>query len=134
MELSSSWKASSRWDLRAGYALTRMRVTDADNDSYAAELGSPPTQQFQLRSMLTLTSRLELDTTAYYVSRLSKQDVPAYTRLDVRLGWHVSPACELSIVGQNLLAPQHLEFNGVQQGTSTVPVKRSVYGKVTWRF
>jgi iron complex outermembrane receptor protein len=51
--------------------------------------------------------------------------------LDVHLGWRPTKNLELSIVGQNLLDPQHPEFGTPATRTE---VQRSVYGKVTCRF
>jgi iron complex outermembrane receptor protein len=42
-------------------------------------------------------------------------------------------AVELSLVGQNLLDNQHLEY--IQETfTQATEVQRSVYGKVVWEF
>ena len=69
------------------------------------------------------------------VSRLCRgQQVPAYTRLDARLGWHVREGVELSLGLQNLLDNRHPEFNGVDAGVIPSQVRRSIYGKVTWKF
>ena len=76
--------------------------------------------------------RFEFDGTLRYVSRLPAPVVPAYTELDLRLGWQASDRLELSLVGQNLLHARHPEF-----GPPTPlreEVQRGAYGKVTWRF
>jgi hypothetical protein len=39
---------------------------------------------------------------------------------------------EISLVGQNLLDRQHLEFGTASPATAEI--ERSFYGKVTWRF
>jgi iron complex outermembrane receptor protein len=51
--------------------------------------------------------------------------------VDVRLAWRPVSSLEFSIVGQNLLDNQHLEFATT---ASQVEIPRSVYGKVSWKF
>ena len=58
--------------------------------------------------------------------------VPAYTELDLRLGWNATDALELSLIGQNLLHARHPEFG--PPSPLRQEIQRSVYGKVTWRF
>ena len=69
--------------------------TSTDSVSESAE-GDNPRHQFQLHSYLNLGRNLDLDTALYHVSSLSGQQVPAYTRIDARLGWHVQENIEVS--------------------------------------
>jgi len=53
-----------------------------------------------------------------------------YAELDLRLGWHVSDHWELSLVGQNLLHDEHVEFGpAVARGA----IERAAYVKAAWR-
>jgi iron complex outermembrane recepter protein len=92
-----------------------------------------PGEQFGLRSGFRLPRRVEADMATYYVSRLPQQQVPSYTRLDARLGWHVGEQWELSVGGQNLLQAQHSEFRSLL-GITPTKVRRNVFLKATWRF
>ena len=92
-----------------------------------------PKHQAQLRSTLELPHRLEWDLSAYYVGALRQGPVPSYTRLDTRLGWRVGESIELSVAGQNLLTPRHIEF-GDEAQVHVTQVERSIVGTVTWRF
>jgi iron complex outermembrane recepter protein len=82
---------------------------------------------------------LEWDAAAYYVAglRTNLSGLPdrigSYTRMDTRLGWRPNASAELSIVGQNLLSPNHLEFPNAYQLNST-QVQRSIFGRISWRF
>ena len=96
--------------------------------------GGAPRNQFQIRSYLDLPHRFTLDTSLYRVGRLAAGSIPAYTRFDTHLGWRLNKWTELSIVGQNLLDPRHPEFQALVQTVVTTQARRSVYGKVTWRF
>jgi hypothetical protein len=61
------------------------------------------------------------------------EPTPRYTRLDSRLGWRLGESLELSIVGQNLLSPDHAEYHDAFAILHSL-MARSVFGKVTWRF
>jgi iron complex outermembrane receptor protein len=83
---------------------------------------------------LDLPYGLELDTSLNYVDELPDLGIEDYVRLDLRLGWHASQNVELSVTGQNLLEPNHQEFDAFIGGIQPALVPRSVYGKVTLRY
>lgn len=130
-------KVTNRWRLGGSYSFLRMQlhryIQSRDTLAEAAE-GSNPQHQFQLHSYLRLPRNFELDASLYNVSRLASAQVPKYTRLDVRLGWQFGENVEFSVAGQNLLAGRHLEFGGNNVGVLPSQVKRSAYGKLTWKF
>src|SRR5207237_3955940 len=95
---------------------------------------SSPQHQFQLHSYFTLPRNFELDASLYHASAVATQQLPNYTRLDARFGWRVREGIELSIGLQNLLNNRRQEFNGTDISVLPSLVKRSLYGKLTWRF
>jgi iron complex outermembrane receptor protein len=142
MEGWAIFQATSRWRITPGFSLLHMKIRrDADSNDPLVEdsVGNSPSHQFQLRSTLNLTSRLEWDAALYYTGGLlttvgpSLQHLDSYARVDTRLGWRIGEFTELSIVGQNLLSPRHLEFTDVHQVHAT-QAQRSVLGKIAWRF
>lgn len=137
-EMSAEWNVAKFWTLAGGYAWfvpsLKLEPTSHDTISVSEAEGEAPRNQFQVRSQLNLPHRLEFDTAIYQVGRLAFGNVPGYTRLDARLGWHVAERTELSIVGQNLLDPQHPEFVAQTQSLASTQPKRSVFGEITWRF
>jgi hypothetical protein len=76
---------------------------------------------------------VEWDTTVYFVGSLAMGPVPAYTRVDTRLGWHIGEFIDVGITGQNLLTPRHIEFLDGLQVTPT-ETARAIVAKVTWHF
>jgi iron complex outermembrane recepter protein len=124
-----------RWKLRGSYSFLRVQLhrdqTSQDTVSEGTE-GDNPRHQFQLHSYFNLARSFDLDTALYHVSSLRAQPVPAYTRIDSRLGWHPRDNIEVSGGVQNLLDGRHAEFSA----PFVVPsqVRRSVYGKMTFRF
>ena len=135
-EFSVSWKPANRWKLDAGYSFLRQIFKlnpGSQSPNSLLSAGDSPQHQFQIRSRLNLARQTEFDTSVYYVGRLLDQSVPAYTRVDLRLGWHPYESVDLDVIGQNLLAPRHLEF---LNNTGLVPTldTRRVFARLTWRF
>ncbi len=130
-------RVSSRWKLNGAYSLLRMQLrpyaSSRDTKAENAERDSPR-HQIQFHSFVTLPRNFEADAALYYVSRVTNQLTPSYTRLDARFGWRPTEGLELSVGAQNLLDNRHREFGGAETGVVTGQVKRSTYGKLTWRF
>jgi iron complex outermembrane receptor protein len=134
-ELRTSWQATPWWRLHAGYAYfdKQLRLDpDSLDPSEGGNEGNDPRSRFVLRSLMDLPGGFELDGTVRYVARLPAPAVPAYTELDLRLGWQASDRLELSLVGQNLLHARHPEFGAPSPFRQEI--ERGAYGKVIWRF
>lgn len=134
-ELFVDWKPIDRWRLSSGYSRLRMVFSKntANVDTEVGDLGTgTPEQQFQVRSALNLPHHFEWDSSVAYVGRLAA-GIPAYTRVDTRLGWRINEHVDFSAVGQNLLSPRHAEFPD-DVGLNHVLIARSVFAKVTFRF
>ena len=134
-ELSVEWKPVNRWRVSAGYSRLHMVIfKDAANaDTEVGDLGTgTPRQQFQIRSALRLPHHFEWDGSIDYVGRLLA-GIPAYTRVDTRLGWRINGRLDVSLVGQNLLSPRHAEFPD-DVGVDHTLVARSVFLKFTFEF
>ena len=58
-----------------------------------------------------------------YFAALPNPAVPAYTELNARLGWAVTPKIQVSVSGFNLLHAYHLEYPSSEGGA----VPRSVF-------
>jgi iron complex outermembrane recepter protein len=132
-ELQVNVQPAPRWRLYGGYAWFRKDLRfdpDSRDRSGGLQEGNDPEHRFAIRSYLDLPGGIELDAWLRYVDRLPFPAIPAYTELDLRLGWRPAEALELALVGQNLLHDQHAEF------PTSIPkeVQRGVYGKVTWRL
>ena len=95
--------------------------------------GTNPKHQFSLRSSIDVHEDVELDLNLRWVDSLPYLQVADYFSGGARLGWRPVPHIELSIVGNDLLAPQHSEFAPLLFDTRS-DVQRSVYGKITLEF
>ncbi len=133
VELAARWQVTQAWRLTAAYSWLKVNVHNEPPLKDTRTLQSNhPQQQFQIHSYLDLPHHLELDMAAYMVDSLPDLDIPAYTRLDLRLGWHLRPALDLSLSFYNLLDDRHPEFASLDVVRSEVP--RSLYGQILWRF
>jgi len=122
LELFATSQVNDRLQVSGGYTFLHEQTSNNG--------GGWPQSQAQLRSVLRLTPRLELDSAAYFVGRLQTQPVPAYLRVDGRLTWHADAAWDVSAGVQNLADARHLEF--IDHQTASMTTRRSVYGTITW--
>jgi len=135
IEMWGSWQAARRWRLSGGLVAQRRDlhakpgVTDIAGGTALAS--SDASNHWMLRSSHDFNGNKELDLTLRHVGQLSNVVVPAYTSLDVRLGWKISPELELSIVGQNLLDAAHGEFGAAATRSE---FERGVFVKAVWRL
>jgi iron complex outermembrane recepter protein len=139
-EIAPNWKITHWWQVRSSYSLLLMHLKDQPGSTdvgnlLSSYLGSSPSSQVSFQSLFSLPKRFELDETYRFTSKLPAQAVRAYSTADLRLGWHVGVGdgglLDFSVLGQNLLQPSHVEFGG--DPGPLVGIKRSVYGKITWR-
>jgi iron complex outermembrane receptor protein len=137
-ETSVNLNITPGWRLAGSYSFLRLRMhpysESLDSQGKGAIEGSSPEHQFQLHSYLRLPRNFELDASLYHTSQLPYSRVPSYARLDVRFGWRIAEGIEISAGGQNLIDSRHTEFAGSDAAIVTTQVKRSAYGKITWRF
>jgi len=136
VELVASWQPLDFWKLTAGYAWMQMllRIDAGSQDSMAEDqAGFSPMNQIQLRSALDLSHGWSFDTELYYVDELEAMNVPAYTRVDLRVGWQPSAQWEFSLNIENLLDDRHAEF-GDRTDIVASQIPRQIYGQITWRY
>ncbi len=132
-ELSAQWQVMSRWRITGSYSGLRMHVSP--DPSFESE---SPQQQAQLRSLIELPARVELNVAAMYMDSISVNPtgtptrIPAYVRLDLGAIWRATDTLEIGVWGQNLLERQHPEFPSVQTSLQT-QVPRSVLARANWR-
>jgi iron complex outermembrane receptor protein len=134
-ELAVMADLAAGWRLRVMYARLYKHL-DLDPDSTdptkgAAE-GNDPKHQWTLVSSWTFLRRWEVDASLRRVGSLPAPFVPAYTELDVHLGWQPVADWEFALVGQNLIHRRHREFGAASPFAREL--QRGVYAKATWRY
>ena len=134
-ELTTDYRVTDRWRLRAGYTEVRVHIwpnPGSTDQSRGASESHTPERQFFLQSSVDLPADLRFDAGLRAIDDITNQQVPGYGELNAKLSWQPMPALELSLVGQNLLHRRHVEFGA--PGATRREIERGVYGAVAWRF
>lgn len=136
LEWSGSWRPTDRWQFKAAWTWLKMNIrrdANSTDTSIESEVGRSPQNQLQFHALHSPADNVDLGASLYYVDSLPSLNVPAYTRLDARIGWRIQRDLELSLTGRNLLDPGHPEFINTP-GPRTSEIPRSFFGGATWRF
>ena len=137
IEASAHWDVTKWWRISPGFSLLQTDLSLNGGATPGAIIAftstASPKRQAQFRSNIKLPHHVEWDTSVYFVGSLAMGPVPAYTRVDTRLGWHIGEFVDVSITGQNLLTPRHIEF---LDGLEVTPMEtaRAIVAKLTWHF
>jgi len=138
LEITGNYKPKDWWRLELSYSYMDYHYWIDDNhrddSGLSADYMVTPRHMVSFRSNLDLTETLEIDLWLRYIGNISYYDIPDYTGLDIRLGWHPVKGLELSVVGKDLLDPHHPEYIDNFLHIQQTEIPRSVYGKVTWHF
>jgi iron complex outermembrane receptor protein len=137
VEIAPNWKITHWWQVRGSYSFLHMSLRDDPGipdtgNLLSSYMGSSPSHLLGFQSLFNLPRHFEFDQTYRYSDALPGAGVGAYSTVDVRGGYHFREYLDFSLVGQNLLRPSHEEFGGVDP-PPVVGIKRSIYGKITWR-
>ncbi len=129
-EVLFTWRPVNVWHLQASWATINYDLALAsgsrDTTSLAGIPGSTPRHEFKLFSRLDLSKTWSLDAFAWHHTEMRAIDVPAYTGVNLRLGWRPRPNWEIQLIGQDLLDARHPEFPPTYLGGPTQEVPRSV--------
>ena len=90
------------------------------------------------RSALPVVSQVEVANRGHgvklaRVGGVTGQAVPAYTRVDLRLGWQTGPF-GVSVGARNLLDDRHAEWGPSIVGQLSTEVERDFYVRAFWHF
>jgi len=146
VEITTKWQAMDNWRLEAGYDYLQtdlhLKAGSSDFSPVALQLAEEqsPSNQFRLRSNYNITPKVEFDNILYYVDSLplsgssaTASGVPAYVRLDTRIGYLVNSNIDLSVGVQNITNKRHQEFARALYANKT-EVGRTIYFKTVVRF
>jgi len=136
-ELLVEWQPVDDWRLTASYSHIDMNLDPGGQDLNRGEWqeDATPRDIAGLRSLFTIGTRFEIDAQLRYQTRIERQPaeleiIDGFTELDIHLGWHATEHWDLSLVGQNLLHDNHVEFGPVNQRGA---LERAAYVQATWR-
>ncbi len=127
---------SPRWRTELHYSQVQIHVDpleSADTNAENAE-GESPLHRATLRSFWDLPGHIELNATVRYSDEVERQNIDAYTELDLVVSKRIGKHFTVSLVGQNLLDNGHEEFVDRVVGTPRSEVERSAFVKLTISF
>jgi iron complex outermembrane receptor protein len=129
---------TSNFRLQASYTLMEtvaQRSTDPATDAYGQGIaGGSPYHWASVHGLFSFGAGRELDLMLRRVGAISLASIPAYTAVDLRYAWKVSRRFEMSVVGQNLFDPLHLEYvSDFFPGQPAYQPRRG-YIQGVWRF
>jgi iron complex outermembrane recepter protein len=134
-EIAPEWRPTSFWRLRGSYSYLRMVIKkepgSLDIGTSSFVVGSSPEHQVVAQSSFDLPKGFTFDFNYRYVSALPALAVAGNSSGGARLAWNLGSQWELSVTGDNLLQPHHVEF--ASDPGPAVGIKRSVYGQLVWR-
>jgi iron complex outermembrane receptor protein len=138
VEASLDWHPLAVWRLQTSYTRLLIDIPEASTLTGQGDrrlaIGTSPRHQVSLRSRFDASSRWQIDVWLRHVGELDYGSIPAYTALDLRLGWRPRKDFELTFVGQNLLERRHAEFFTDLLNAPLREVPRTGYVKAQWRF
>jgi iron complex outermembrane receptor protein len=113
LELGLNVQPVRWWRTHLGYTYLDTSITRDPNSrdvSGGISEANDPHHLLGLRTSIDLPRRIELDANLRSIGSITAPPVPAYTELNVRIGWRATPRVELAVVGHDLLHDHHPEF------------------------
>jgi iron complex outermembrane recepter protein len=101
--------------------------------SLAGLVGSTPRREYKLRTNWDITDDWTFDAFLRRVDALPEQAIPAYTGLDVHVGWRPRHDLEIEFILRSALDARHAEAPALFLGGSVREIPRSYYVRVTYR-
>jgi iron complex outermembrane receptor protein len=136
VEVSPNWKIRPWLQLAGSYSYLTMdfrSTIGAIGESVALNLNhSGPHHRVVITPRIDMPGGFEFDPTYRYEGATApdaNNPTAAYHTLDLRLGHRVKDRLALSIVGQNLLQPHHIEGSS----NPAIGIRRGVFAKLTWQ-
>lgn len=140
-ELSLNWQVTNSWRNYLSYSFFKLNSQPyAGTSSIFYDVDrhekSVPESQVSLRTNFNVTHDIDFDIWWRYTDTIitNKRPINAYFNADARIAWRPVKNLELSLIGQNLIQSQHLEYQGDFFAPQSTYVPRGVYAKFNWQF
>jgi iron complex outermembrane receptor protein len=135
VELAATAQPLARWRVHGSYAYLHKELSfdPGSRDVYHGTVeGNDASHLFSLQSSLDLPWDTALDALFRRVGTRPDPIVPAYSELDLRLGWKAGAGWDLSLIGQNLLHSRHSEL--LPPTAPHYDFRRGVFVRSRWYF
>jgi iron complex outermembrane receptor protein len=140
-EFSLNWQTTKWWRNYLSYSFISVNTQPYAGkklDFYDANRieKSTPEHQVSLRTNFNVTQDIDFDIWWRYTDStlVNKRPIDDYFNTDVRVAWRPVKSLELSLIGQNLIQTQHIEYQGDFLQPQMTYVPRGVYAKFNWQF
>jgi iron complex outermembrane receptor protein len=144
VEVAADWVANSQLRLRAAYTrldLSLQPTVPSDSLAYASlayiahyMVGQDPTNQFYLRSDVSLSHAVDVNFSVRYVGQLPSIPISQYWTADTNVAWHITRRLDLSLIGRNLFQPSHAEFVSELRDVVPTRIERTIAARIRWDF
>jgi iron complex outermembrane receptor protein len=133
VEPTADYRPATRPRLHAAYSFLDERLTfrPGSHDTSGARAGSQRPTPSVVAASRGFAGSNRSRCHASIRGRAAEPGGRPYAELDVHFGWRARRFVELSIVGNDLLHAQHVEFGNLSPPEA---LPRSVYARTSWRF
>jgi iron complex outermembrane receptor protein len=135
VEVATTAQPLARWRLHGSYSYLHKDLSfdPGSRDVYHGTVeGDDAGHLFSLQSSLDLPGHTAFDALFRRVGSRPDPVVPAYSEVDLRIGWAVRAGWDLSVVGQNLLHARHSEL--LPLNAPHYDFRRGVFVRSRWYF
>jgi iron complex outermembrane receptor protein len=122
------------WNIDAAYTYYHSKVESGISQIQTSISEDSPEHQVSVRSSMEFAEAWQFDLWARYVDELESQGIDSYTALDLRLAWQATESLEVSAVGRNLIADEHVEFISELADLYPVQIEPQYYVELRWNF
>jgi iron complex outermembrane recepter protein len=129
-EVSAVWRLQEWWRVAGAYSYAHVTFTGTPSET----TGAVPEHQWQVRTSVNPMRQVDLDAMFLRVSPIASANIEAYSRLDLRLKWHVSTAFDIAAGVQNLLREARPEFVDITTSIEPATIRPQAYIEASWRI
>jgi len=128
IETTLRYQPYNNWKMEFSYTYQKGKTSDIYISDDASRI---PENSIQFRSLCNIKKNMEIDLFYTFIDEV--QLAESYSRLDLRLGYKISPNLKLSVLGSNLTDDHHIEF-GRDALKSLTTVDRAITAKIDFVF
>ncbi|MDD5229263.1 MAG: TonB-dependent receptor, partial [Methylococcales bacterium] len=138
-ELGLNWQTTEWWRNYLSYSFINVNTQPYVGHVLvhpSADEKTVPQHQVSLRTNFNVTHDIDFDVWGRYTDAIvaNNRPIDSYFNTDVRVAWRPVKGFELSLIGQNLIQTNHIEWQGDFLMPRTNYVSRGVYAKFNWQF
>jgi iron complex outermembrane receptor protein len=108
----TTYRVNRSWRIDAGFLrLWKSYTVQPGSFNDTLSLVDDPKYQWQVRSTIDVSPKLDLSVNVRHVSSLPAPVVPSYTAVDIQMGYKLQRGLKLSLSVLNAQGGEHMEFS-----------------------